>query len=188
MIRNTESIADKILIPYLVGLSLLFCASSIAGFFTPSAIRREILELLVSSLAGIESATGGMLFLYILLRNLAVTFLTLLCGLLFGIAPLIVVALNGFVLGVAYAQVGGAIGYWKAVGAVVPHGVLEIPALIVAAGYGLWLGAKVLQRIRGRESRSIVPQLKHALKGFIRIVVPLLIAAAGIETVLILTQ
>ena len=83
------------------------------------------------------------------------SFAILLDGILFGLVPLIAVATNAYVLGVAYLFASGKVGYLKAAKAVLPHGVLEIPAVILAASYGLWLGVTFAKRIR-----------RHDMKGF----------------------
>ena len=71
---------------------------------------------------------------------------------LFGIIPILSVCSNGLLHGVLYRQAAEALGDWKAAWKVLPHGILEIPALLIAASYGLWLGMNVLRRMRGKES------------------------------------
>jgi stage II sporulation protein M len=75
----------------------------------------------------------------------AVSLVTLVFGLLPGIVPLLSIGLNGFVLGVVYSQVAEVLGHWKAALKIVPHGVLEIPVLLLAASCGLWLGLNTLR-------------------------------------------
>jgi stage II sporulation protein M len=179
---------DKALKPYLLILAFLFCASAVVGAFAPSSVKRLVLEIFISSLDSFRDVTGANLFFYILVRNVTVSFLSLLFGLLLGIVPLVCIGLNGFFLGVVYVQVAEVLGYWKATLKIVPHGILEIPALLIAASYGLWLGVNVLRRIRGKETEPVGAQMRHALKRYVIVVVPLLIVAAGIETILIFAK
>jgi len=58
---------------------------------------------------------------------------------------LIAFATNGYILGVAYLLASGKVEYVQAAKAVLPHGVLEIPAVIFSAAYGLWLGNYIRQ-------------------------------------------
>jgi len=58
---------------------------------------------------------------------------------------------------------------------------LEIPALIIAASYGQWLGMNVLRRMRGKKIDPVGGQVKHALQRYFVVVFPLLVVAAGIE-------
>jgi Stage II sporulation protein M len=63
---------------------------------------------------------------------------------------------------------------------------VEIPALLIAASYGLWLGVTVVQKMRGKESTLLRFHIEHAFRRYFAIVFPLLIIAAAIETALIL--
>jgi len=65
------------------------------------------------------------------------------------------------------------------------YGVLEIPAVLLAAAYGLWLGVTFAKRIRQRNLVGFGGQVRHAIRMFLVIVFPLFILAAIIETVLI---
>ena len=98
---------------------------------------------------------------------------------------MIAVATNGYVLGVAYLFASGEVGYLQAAKTVLPHGVLEIPAVIIAAGYGLWLGVTFARRIRWRNLVGFGEQVIHAIRMYFKVAFPLFILAALIETFLI---
>jgi len=76
----------------------------------------------------------------------------------------------------------------QAANAVLPHGVLEIPAVIFSAAYGLWLGVTFAKRIRQRDMVGFGNQVIHAIRMFFKIVFPLFILATLIETVLIFSM
>lgn len=103
-----------------------------------------------------------------------------------GIIPIFAIGSSGFILGVMYRHAAEIAGYWKAAWKVLPHGVIEIPALLIAASYGLWLGVTFVRRIRGREGTPIRFHIEHAFRRYFAIVFPLLIVAAAVETALIL--
>jgi stage II sporulation protein M len=111
-----------------------------------------------------------------------------LSGILFGLTPLIAVATNGYILGVAYLFASEKVGYVQAAKTVLPHGVLEIPAIILSAGYGLWLGVTFTKRIRRRNLVGFGEQVTHAIKMFFKVAFPLFILAALIETFLIFSM
>jgi len=67
-----------------------------------------------------------------------------------------------------------------------PYGVFEIPALLIAASYGLWLGVTAFRRMRGKEITLLRVNIEHAFRRYFAVVFPLLIVAAAIETALIL--
>jgi stage II sporulation protein M len=185
---SVPRLPEKALKPYLLSLTLIFCASFVAGFLIPLSVRQQVLETYLSAFVSALDLSGGTLFAYILLQNVTVSLSVLVLGLLLGLVPLLCFSLNGLVLGVVYVQVAEVLGYWKATLKIVPHGILEIPALLIAASYGLWLGVNVLRRIRGKESEPVGAQMRHALKRYVIVVVPLLIVAAGIETILIFAK
>ncbi len=118
-------------------------------------------------------------------HNMIASILILVSGVFFGIIPILSIGANGFFLGVLYRQVAEVAGYSKAALMVLPHGVFEIPALLLAASYGLWLGVMVVRRMRGKENIPIRSHMEHAFRRYFVVVFPLLIVAAGIETVLI---
>ncbi len=179
-------ISDRALKQYLLILTLIFAAAFFMGTLLSAPVMKDASDafgLVVDSLRGLA---GGKLFLYILVHNMIASFLILISGMLVGIIPILSMGANGFFLGVLYRQVAEAVGYSKAALMVLPHGILEIPALLIAASYGLWLGVTVVRRMRGKESIFIRSHMEHAFRRYFVVVFPLLIVAAGIETALIL--
>jgi len=129
--------------------------------------------------------SGGSVFLFILLNNLIATLLTLLLGIAFGILPIIAVGFNGFLVGVLCREGARVVGYGQAALSILPHGIFEVPALLLAAAYGLLIGMAALQRVRGQRDVDIRGQVKDALRRYVAVVVPLLVIAAAIETALV---
>jgi stage II sporulation protein M len=139
-----------------------------------------------SSLIAIEGFLGGAFFFYLLFNNVMASILILFSGVFFGIIPVLAIGSNEFFMGVLYRQVAEMLGYSKAALKVLPHGVFEIPAFLISASYGLWLGVMVVRRMRGKESTHLRFHIAHAFRRYLAVVFPLLIVAAGIETALIL--
>jgi len=162
---------------YIVSLTGLFFGAFLAGFFAPIPGKLELLSTLMDAFKPFLTLPTWKMFFVILLNNSAKSF--------FGLVPLIAVATNGYVLGVAYLFASGKVGYMQAAKAVLPHGVLEIPAVIFSAAYGLWLGVTFAKRIRQRDMAGFGNQVIHGIKMFFKIAFPLFILAALIETALI---
>ena len=177
-------IFDRTIKPYILILSSIFVASFIVGTLGPVLLQKEASGAFKFIADALEGLSGGTLFFYILSHNLMASILILFTGLLFGVIPILAIGSNGFLLGVLYRQVAEGMGYSKAALKVLPHGAFEIPALLIAASYGLWLGMAVIRRMRGDESTSIRFHIGHASRQYLAIVFPLLIVAAGIETAL----
>jgi stage II sporulation protein M len=143
----------------------------------------EVFQAVVGNYGGLA---GGMLFFNILVQNVMATIFVIISGVVVGIVPTFAISSNGFGLGVLFRQAAEATGYSKAVLKVLPYGVFEIPALLIAASYGLWLGVMVVRRMRGKEGILLRVQIEHAFRRYFAVVFPLLIIAAAIETALIL--
>lgn len=169
----------------VVILSTLFVASCLAGFFAPIPGKRELLGTLMNSYLPFLTLPPWKMFFAILLNNSAKSFAVLLSGILFGIVPLLAVATNGYILGIAYLFASRGVGFVQAAKTVLPHGVLEIPAIILTSAYGLWLGVTFVKRIRQRNLVGFGGQVRHAIRMFFFIAFPLFILPALIETVLI---
>jgi stage II sporulation protein M len=164
----------------------MFAVAFVAGFVAPSAARQQVHEAFQVFFGQYRDLAGGRLFFFILLHNVMASLVLVGSGLLLGIIPTLAICSNGFLLGVVYRQAAEMLGHTKAVLKVLPHGVIEIPALLLAASYGLWLGVTVVRRMRGKESTHLRVHIEHAFRRYFAVVFPLLIVAAAIETALIL--
>jgi len=180
------AVVDRTIIPYIRILAVIFAASFLAGTVAPVPLQKEATEAFKFIADEFQRHSGGALFFYILTHDLVASILFLFTGLFFGILPILAIGANGFLLGVLYRQVAEGIGYWKAAWKVLPHGVFEIPALLIAASYGLWLGVMVVRRMRGKESTPLRSHIGHASRQYLAVVFPLLIVAAAVETALII--
>lgn len=179
-------IFDRTIKPYILILASIFVAAFLAGTIAPASVRMEATKAFQFVANTFREVSGGTLFFYLLANNLMATILIMVSGLLFGVIPVLAIGTNGFLLGVLYRQVAEIQGYSKAAFQVLPHGVFEIPALLIAASYGLWLGAMVIRRVQGKGEFPLRFHVGHASREYLAVVFPLLIVAAAIETALIL--
>jgi stage II sporulation protein M len=183
---NFAGIFDRTIKTYILILAVIFVASFLAGTFVPSPVGRQMIEMFQAMAGDYRELSGGMLFFNILVQNVMATIFVILSGVIAGIIPTFAVGSNGFGLGVLFRQASEASGASKALLMVLPYGVFEIPALLIAASYGLWLGVNVVRRIRRKDSTPLQPRLEHAFRRYFAVVFPLLVVAAAIETALIL--
>ena len=183
---NLAGMFERTIRPYILILTLIFAASFLAGTMAPPAIRRQMTEVFQAVVGNYRGLAGGMLFFNILVQNVMATIFVILSGVIVGIIPTFAVSSNGFGLGVLYRQASEVSGYSKAALKILPYGVLEIPALLIAASYGLWLGVMAVRKMRGKESTLLRFHIEHSFRRYFAIVFPLLVIAAGIETALIL--
>lgn len=180
-------IPDQPVKRYLLVLGAIFFAGVAAGVAAPPLpVRTDLADAFHTLTREYLDLSGGNLFLVILMNNVLASLVLLLAGLLLGVVPVVSVGINGFVLGLFYRLTADAHGYGKAAMEVIPQGIFEIPALLVAASYGLWLGIAVLRRFRRKENAPIGGMLNHALERYFVVVFPLLVVAASVETSIIL--
>jgi len=142
-------------------------------------------QSMLEEMAGFVRAwelSGTELILLIFVNNALKAFLVLVLGLGLGVFPVLFLAVNGVVLGQVIAEVVSQHGLMLAITGLAPHGVLEIPAVIIAAGFGLRLGVEVGGRFVGRPSQ-VRPWLRSGLRTYLRVVLPLLVIASVIEVV-----
>jgi len=171
---------------YLAILSLLFAATFPAGLFASHPALKEIAKMFVGMMAPFGDMSGGTVFLLVLLNNVFASLLMMLSGLLAGVIPVASVGFNGFAMGLIYSHISGTAGHGQALLELAPHAVFEVPALLVVASYGLWLGVGAVRRFRGKEARPIPDMLNHAVVRYFTLVFPLLIGASAAETILFL--
>jgi stage II sporulation protein M len=172
----------------MVVLSLAFAASVLGGTVAPPSVRRQMIEVFQVVVGNYGGLAGGVLYFNILVQNVMATIFLIASGVLVGIVPVFAVSSNGFGLGVLYRQEVEGSGYARAALKLLPYGVFEIPPILIAASYGLWLGVTVVQRMRGKETAPLRSNLEHAFRRYFAVVFPLLIVAAAIETFLILLR
>jgi stage II sporulation protein M len=167
---------------YFLIISLLFFGAALIGYLFPVFLVDFILDYIQQ----VIEQTQGMGFLellgFILLNNISTAFFGVVLGVLIGIFPVFNAFLNGYVIGFVMNRIGAEIGFGGVLLRLIPHGIFEIPALIISLGLGLRLGMFILAK---NKKKDLKYSFENALRVFLFVVVPLLIIAAIIETGLI---
>lgn len=133
---------------HIIVAVLLFVVSGYIGATNTSF--QQFLDLQLSSMGELvksidESSNPRLLmFVVIFLNNAIKSVFVIFAGAFFGVFPIFFLVLNGLILGyvIQLASVGMAqMTVWEMIfKTLLPHGILEIPALIIAGAYGLRLG------------------------------------------------
>ncbi|KAF0195035.1 MAG: hypothetical protein FD169_1590 [Bacillota bacterium] len=136
------------IIPYLKTAALIFIVGMTLGFFGSLLFPGLIAQLFNSIFAMIgelgqeifyeQSPLQGTITLFI--HNLRAVASSIIFGAALGIFPVVGMVLNGALLGVVmgFGVTHASIAVIAA--GILPHGIIEIPALIIGAGAGLYLG------------------------------------------------
>lgn len=173
----------KQLAPYLLITSFLFVFAFGLGFWGAARFpeaAKIIIQGVMERFSEARDLSAFETFIFILRTNIVATSLMVLLGFFFGLAPLFVVLLNGFLIGVV-ASVGASLsgGATIAIG-LLPHGIIEIPAFILAASLGLRLGVKFVRLLFLQE--PFRKEFGNTALYYLAVIIPLLIAAAFVET------
>ncbi len=169
----------NLIITLSMALSVLFIASVFAGY---SGGEKYLVE---EELRKFFEYFGGffdnpvILAIIIFANNAGKSLIAMLGGFFFGILPVMFVMLNGYIVGVVISWREPEWGFWKVILTLIPHGIIEIPAIIIACAYGVWLGYRFyLALFRGEEFRIYI---LRSIRAYIRLVLPLLLVAAFVE-------
>ena len=165
-----------------VGYLLAYVNYPVARLLVPQGFR----EALLDPAAPAGGSAGEVLLqapafsALITTNNVQVSLQAFAGGMTFGLLTVYALLMNGALLGVlagAFGQAGVALEFWAFI---VPHGALELPAIVLAGASGLMLaGALVFpgDRTRGQALRAISGDAVRLVLGAI----PLLIIAGIIE-------
>lgn len=163
--------------------AIVFFLSAIYGFFFVSLYPGSAQEF-ISAFRELSQKIVGLrqheLILLIFINNSAKIIILTVLGVLFGVAPVVFLAFNGFLLGVV-AFIAQSENSWLSLAlGILPHGLLEIPILIIAGAIGLKLGVVFIQSLK--EQKNIIRQeFTKSLKFLGAILIPLLLFTAFIE-------
>jgi len=99
------------------------------------------------------------------------------------IVPIMFIVLNGYILGIVMCESARLEGLLYVAAAILPHGIIELPMILLSAALGTRIGAMVLLRISGKiTAEEIISTLKWSISVYFRWILPLLFVAAVIET------
>jgi len=167
-----------------IGLSvMIFALTAVMGYFAASMDTELASSMLqeLEMLKWIMNQPPVMIMIIIFLKNFMACIMSVLLGLGLGILPLLVVVTNGFMLGVVSYNVLQKAGPLYLMAGILPHGIIELPVVLVSIAVGFRLGYLVALSIFG-EKADIVKETKVAIHLLIYRIMPLLLLAAFIET------
>jgi stage II sporulation protein M len=170
--------------PYFLASVGILLAGALVGIATSthapgfSSARREALGEFARLFI---SLPRPFLALAIFLNNAIKTLLVIVAGTLAGLVPLLFLLVNGYVLGIVFYATLREKGLWPFVVAIAPHGVIELPAVLLGTSIGLMLGARAVARFLKRANIELAAEVARGLRFFFAVIVPLLLLSALIE-------
>jgi len=167
----------------------LFLLGSISGFYIFKVLLNNNPQVIDSFLKEFQDMFGPLkeitsleLFVTIFYINTRTSFLIMMLGVFVGFFPFLSLWGNGTVVGLLYgkfiAEGGNSLVFLMGI---LPHGVIEIPAILIAASQGFRLGKEIISPPPGKSrSESLRVNIRKGLKLF-ALIIPLLLIAALIE-------
>ena len=170
------------LMPLFALCFLGFGFSLFAGYSLGDKIPQTLLEEVMGSLPDLGELDVTMIFLFIIFNNVINSFVWMILGVIGSIPPLFFAVINGFFLGHFTYNIALETSLGFTVAALVPHGIIEIPTILLSSAAGMGLGYALINRFRGRG--SLRAEMGKALQLFITKIVPFLVIAAVVEVTL----
>lgn len=177
---NIQNYFRKRLKPYLLIATVLFVALFISGFSSDLESASAALEDLEQLFEPLGNLGPFVLFLIILLNNTIKALGAIVMGIALGIPPFVFIVFNGFIIGAIVSVLGSAVGYGVIAASLVPHGIIEIPVLLLSTALGLSVGLESIKFLIGRKS-LVRAQLRYGLKIYLKWILASLLIAAIIE-------
>lgn len=180
--RVAEIIRQRALIRSFVLATGIFFATLVVG----TLVGQNLVEGLLSELGAVLgplTSTGNLsllLLLVIFINNAIKALGIIFLGTLLGLPPILFIGLNGFILGGLGSALETVNGWRYAVASFVPHGVIEIPVILLATALGLTIGMESVRWVV-RENSQVRLQLSNGLKVYVKWILPGLAVAAIME-------
>ena len=121
--------------------------------------------------------------LTLLWNNLRAMVLSVLYGFIpFIYLPALSLGVNALLLGLFAAYfLNNGISILAYLGGILPHGIFELPALVISLACGIYLCSRINQHVRKNTRGIMAPTLKNIVRVLALTVLPLLAAAAAVE-------
>ena len=167
---------------WLLIAAFLFVFGFVLGLVTPSGPTSEDIAALEELAEFLQPLPQPLVFLFILVKNISAILISVAFSPILCLMPVIALAVNGWILGWVSTAVlqQKSLGYLLA--GLLPHGVFEIPALIMGEAVALSLGTAVILALFRKEKKELLlPNLRQNLR-YLIVALALLLPAAIIET------
>jgi stage II sporulation protein M len=166
---------------YILTITALFLFSIFLGILFPDFFKEKILELIKGMMELFVGKNLSETISLIFLNNARACLFSILLGIMFGILPIISAVFNGYLVGFvikfAVAEEGLSV-LWR----LLPHGIFELPAVLISMGLGLRFGIEIFKKNPGK---TLKINFQESMRAFFIIIIPLLLIAALIEGFLV---
>ncbi|MFZ5955737.1 MAG: stage II sporulation protein M [Nanoarchaeota archaeon] len=166
---------------YIWASIVLFIIFIAIGFIFPVFFREEIFNFIKSLDMQISNLGLLEVIWFIFTNNLKTSFFSIVLGLMLGVFPIVTAIINGYLIGFVSRQVtaeAGLLVLWR----LFPHGIFELPAVIISIGMGIRLGFIL---IWPKKNKKFKDEILDAIRTFVFVILPALVIAGIIEGILV---
>jgi len=188
MPNNSDNQDDKIYLYslrfYILFSFCVFIFAVFLGWFTAKILPEEsqnVLKELQESFEPINELGSLGQCLYIFFNNTTSAIFTILLGLVLGIFPFLSLFSNGEVLGMLAFSLRETISPAIFFVGILPHGIFEIPVLIIAGAMGLKIGKLTINKFFSKKEVDFKKEISRSFNFFFKFLFPLLAVAALVE-------
>ena len=162
---------------------ILFSVTLVAGWIGTHEnpeIGENLMQLFKNEIAGqLKDSDPYTMSVFLFVNNLEACILLFLGGATFGILTLFIMSLNGIMIGAIMEIVHHDHSVTFVAAAILPHGIFEIPAFILAGALGIMLAHSLVAEWYG--GADAVGEANRFARIFVMYVLPLVAIAATVE-------
>jgi len=151
-----------------------------AGLLVAAGAAEPLLSQLRGLVGPVTSLGVAALLVLVFFNNAIKALAVIVLGLLGGIPSLLFIVVNGVVIGIVAGGAAEVEGWPRVVAGLTPHGIIEVPALVVATALGFELGRESFKWLLRRPTDA-KRRLRAALRLYWVAIAPALLVAALIE-------
>ena len=173
---------------YILSSGVIFFLGWVIGALFPEQLYAYVEDSLERIRHLAEKTQGQDSALYtawvIFKNNLTAVVVMLVTGIGYGLITFFALLMNGMLIGVMFGSIGAQTGVsmWEViVFGLLPHGIFELAAIFIAAGFGLKLGRVLLVPLREKTRLQSIGHVVREVARSAWVIVLLLVVAAGVE-------
>ena len=171
-----------LLLPLIIS-TILFIVFLILGYLNSDAFSLELSTPIREMAQSFADLDPFFLMVIIIVNNAIKLLLVIMLGFAFSILPVLFLVGNGLVIGVVMGEVMQTNGPLLLVGALLPHGWIEIPVFLLSSAIGMRIGYVTYLKMRGTDYQ-LKREIFLGIQFYLRRLFPLLLIAAIIEAYL----
>lgn len=147
---------------------------------------KEMIQGFMESKDDIISESGDISAIGLIKNNIVACGMSIVYGIIpFIFLTILSLGLNGFLIGVVLgfgkAATGASVIKTFVLG-ILPHGIFELPALVISMSMGIYLCLNLSMKVFGRGKEKILKILLEYVRLFISVIIPMILFAGVIES------